>query len=69
VASLDLIDQLAKFLRELAMTTPRRLRRDLQGDRVEARIVPLGMAPDQSFDLVGRCHWEVSTWHYSATWH
>jgi hypothetical protein len=42
-----LIDQLAQLLGELAVTAPRRLRRYLHGDRVEARVVAIGVATDE----------------------
>jgi len=54
--SLDLVDELAQLQSELAVSAPRRLRGDLDGDRVKPRIVAICVASDERFDLVRGCH-------------
>ncbi len=49
--------ELAQFLRELPMPIPGRPSRNLHGDRIEARVISLRMALDESFDLVCLGHW------------
>ena len=55
-AGLHLIDEVTQLLGELAVTCARRLRGHLHRDRVEPRVVAIGVAPDQRLDLVSGRH-------------
>ena len=52
-ADLRAIDQIAQLNCEAVVSLPSGLGRDLQGDRIEALFVAVGVATDQSFDLSG----------------
>ena len=52
-AGLRAIDQIAQLDREAVVSLPSGLGRDLQGDRIEALFVAIGVATDQGFDLGG----------------
>ena len=54
--SLGLIDEIANFLGQPFVTLARLMRGDLQGDGTEEIVIPLGMAPEQCFELFRSSH-------------
>lgn len=53
---LGLVDQLPQLFSQLAMAAAGGFGSHLHGDRIEARVVAIRVAPDQRFDLCSISH-------------